>query len=78
MDLKEKYKDIDPYIIKAMIQGTINIYFSMQMSNVNLKKIKYFDKNADKVLDYTSEFISNILLDALCIEVKEKNESSKK
>jgi AcrR family transcriptional regulator len=66
LDLKEKYKKTDPFIIKAFIYGTVNTYYSMQMSNVNINTIKDFSKNSDDVLDYVDEVLSNILLDALC------------
>jgi AcrR family transcriptional regulator len=67
LNLKDKYKNTDPYIIKALIFGTINTYYSMQMSNVNIKTIKDFGKNGTQVLDYVDVFISDILLDGLCI-----------
>ena len=66
LNLKNHYKDIDPYIIKALMYGTINTYYSMQMSIVNLKTIKDLDKNTTNILNYTNEFISNILIDSLC------------
>ncbi|MEA3553627.1 MAG: TetR/AcrR family transcriptional regulator [Campylobacterota bacterium] len=66
LNLKEKHKETDPFIIKALIYGTVNSYYSMQMSNVNISTTKEFNKNSDAVLDYTDEFITNILLDALC------------
>ena len=66
LNLKNHYKDTDPYIIKALMYGTINTYYSMQMSIVNLKTIKDLDKNTTNILNYTNEFISNILIDSLC------------
>jgi AcrR family transcriptional regulator len=66
LDLKDKYKDIDPYIIKALIFGTINTYYSMQISDVNIKYIKEFNKDSNTILDYLDQNISNILLDSLC------------
>lgn len=66
LNLKEKYKDIDFYELKAMIIGTISSYFSMQKTPLKLNNIKDFGKNDTKILNYVEEFITNILLDALC------------
>ena len=66
LNLKEKYKDIDFYELKAMIIGTISSYYSMQKTPLKLSNIKDFDKNDTKILNYVEEFITNILLDALC------------
>ena len=66
LNLKEKYKDIDFYELKAMIIGTISSYYSMQKTPLILSNIKDFDKNDTKILNYVEEFITNILLDALC------------
>lgn len=66
LNLKEKYKDIDFYELKAMIIGTISSYYSMPKTPLKLSNIKDFDKNDTKILNYVEEFITNILLDALC------------
>jgi AcrR family transcriptional regulator len=66
LNLKEKYKDIDFYELRAMIIGTIFTYYSMQKTPLELNNIKSLDKNDNKILSYIEEFISNILLDALC------------
>lgn len=66
LNLKEKYKNIDFYELKAMILGTILTYYSMQKTPLELKNIKNLDKDNKKILNYVEEFISNILLDALC------------
>lgn len=66
LDLKDKYKNIDLSAIKSLIIGTINTYYAMQMSNINLKQLQDFDKDKNKIFDYVGEFITNILLDALC------------
>ena len=66
LNLKEKYKDIDFYELKAMIIGTISSYYSMQKTPLKLSNIKDFDKNDTKILNYVEEFTTNILLDALC------------
>lgn len=66
LNLKEKYKSIDFYELKAMILGTILTYYSMQKTPLELKNIKNLEKDNKKILNYIEEFISNILLDALC------------
>ena len=66
LNLKEKYKNIDFYELKAMILGTILTYYSMQKTPLELKNIKNLDKDNKKILNHIEEFISNILLDALC------------
>jgi len=66
LNLKEKYKHLDFYELKGLIMGTINTYYSMQMSNIKATGLKDLDKNSDKILDYLCEFITSLLLDALC------------
>lgn len=66
LKLKEKYKNLDFFTLKSMILGTISTYYSIQMSNLNLTGLSDFNKDSDKIFDYLTDFISNILLDALC------------
>ena len=66
MSLKEPYKSIEPYLLVSMIFGGISNYYAIQMSGKSFKDIKNFDQDSDKVLDYTSEMIANIIWDALC------------
>jgi AcrR family transcriptional regulator len=66
LNLKDKYKELDPYILKGMIFGTFNSYYTMQMSNLEMKKMKNFDKDKNKVLTYIDESLTDVLLDALC------------
>ncbi|MEA3383887.1 MAG: TetR/AcrR family transcriptional regulator [Campylobacterota bacterium] len=66
LDLKEKYKDMDFHLIKSLVMGTTLSYYSIQISNIELNGLKELNKDSDKIFDYISEFISNILLDALC------------
>lgn len=68
LDLKDSYKEIDYYELKAMIFGTITGYYSMQMSHLKFTGIKDFNKDNDNILEYLNSFLSNILLDALCKE----------
>jgi len=66
LNLKDKYKDLDFYELKAMLMGTINSYYSMQMSHIDFKGMKDFSRNSDDILDSIGEFIVNIFIDALC------------
>jgi len=68
LDLKKKYKSMDFYELKALIMGTINTYYSMQMSKLEIQGMKDFNRDNKEILNYLGEFISNILLDALCKE----------
>jgi AcrR family transcriptional regulator len=65
LHLKKSYKDIDPGIIKSLIFGTVNTYYSMQMSQLNLEYSIDFDNNSDKILDYINETITNLVIDGL-------------
>jgi hypothetical protein len=38
------------------------------MSNIQVKRMVDFGKNGDAVLDYLSEYLSEILIDGLCKE----------
>jgi len=67
LNLKEKYKDADISIIHSLILGTLTTYFCMQMSSIGDNLLKDFGKNKNNVLNYSGDFISNILFDALCI-----------
>jgi TetR/AcrR family transcriptional regulator len=72
LNLKEKYLSLDFYELKAMILGTIFTYYSMQKTPLELKNIKNLDKEDKKILNYIEEFITNILLDALCENEEKK------
>lgn len=66
LNLKDKYKQMDLYELKSLILGTINSYYVMQNSHLKLEGLKDFNKDPEKILEYISGFISNLLLDALC------------
>lgn len=66
LPLKEKYKDIDPHLIKSIIMGTINTYYVIYMSNVKCNYKQEFNKNQEDIFTYLKTQISEILLDALC------------
>ena len=66
LNLKKRYKNIDFSLIKALIMGTVNIYYTMHISDIELDSLKDFEKDNDKIFDYLNETIPNIVLDALC------------
>ncbi len=66
LNLKERYKNLDFFALKSLILGTVNTYYSIQMSNLELPGLSDFGKEGAKIADYLEEFISNILLDTLC------------
>ncbi|MBD3841654.1 MAG: TetR/AcrR family transcriptional regulator [Campylobacterales bacterium] len=68
LPLKDKYKDLDFYELKSVIMGTINSYYSFQMSHIDMIGLKDFNKQPQKVFDYLEHFVANLLLDALCQE----------
>jgi len=65
LDLDDKYKDMDIYAFYAFINGTIKTFYAIQMSSLELGEDEELKQNSEKTLDYISEFISNIILDAI-------------
>lgn len=66
LDLKKKYENLDFFTVKSLILGTINTYYTIQMSNLDFNGLNDFEKKPDDIFDYLCVFISDILLDALC------------
>jgi len=66
LNLKEQYKEIDPHFIQSMIIGTLNTYYSFQISKITIDQKKNFDNNSKNILEYINTQISSILLNALC------------
>ncbi len=66
LNLKEKYENIDFFALKSLVLGTINTYYTLQMSNLDFNGLNDFEKKPDDIFDYLCVFISDILLDALC------------
>lgn len=64
LDLKDEYKDINIFTIYALINGTIKTFYAIQMSQLPLG-IQSIKQDSEKSLDYISEFVSNILIDAI-------------
>jgi len=66
LPLKDEYKNIDVYEIKALISGTVKTYYAMQMSDISLQNMKSLDKDRNKILNKIGDFISTILINTLC------------
>ena len=66
LPLKEQYKTLDIYLLKSLILGTINNYYAFQMSRFYFKGLSDFGKNSDTVLDFSSNFLSDLILEAIC------------
>lgn len=64
LNLKKRYENSDPHIIKSLILGTINSYYCMQQSRIELKSIHSFDES-NALFNYIENFIGDLLLDAL-------------
>lgn len=67
LPLKEKYKDVTPYICFSMMHGMIDNFYAMHMSDLPLGD-EVMKKDSDKILDYLEEFIPTFMLDAMCEE----------
>jgi AcrR family transcriptional regulator len=65
LNLKRKYKDIDIYVIFSLIHGTIETFYSIQMSSLPIGNDLKLKQNSDSSLDYISEYITDMLLVAL-------------
>jgi AcrR family transcriptional regulator len=66
LDLKDKYKDMDVQMIESMIIGTVSTYFSFQASGLEVIGLKDLGNDNNRVLEYTCECVTNVLIDALC------------
>ena len=65
LDLKDEYNHMNMFTLYAFIHGTINTFYAIQMSALPLGDDGALKLNSEKTLDFISEFISNIILDAL-------------
>ncbi len=65
LNLKDEYKDMNLFTIFSFIQGSINTFYSIQMSELPIGGQDDLKQNSEKTLNYISEFISNIILDAI-------------
>lgn len=65
LDLKDEYKHMNIYTLFAFINGSIKTFYAMQMSELPLGGQDDLKQNSEKTLNYISEFVSNIILDAI-------------
>ena len=65
LSLKRKYKDIDIYVIFSLIHGTIETFYTIQMSSLPIGNDPKLKQNSDCSLDYIAEYITDMLLVAL-------------
>lgn len=65
LNLKRKYKDMNIYVIFCLIHGTINTFYTIQMSSLPLGGDPVLKQDSEKSLDYISEYLADILLVAL-------------
>jgi AcrR family transcriptional regulator len=63
--IENEYKDIDIYVIFSLIHGTIETFYSIQMSSLPIGNDLKLKQNSDSSLDYISEYITDMLLVAL-------------
>lgn len=66
LDLKDEYKSISEYAFLSLILGTINNFYSFQMSELKIGTDDHLKGNASESLDYIANFISSILLTSIC------------
>jgi len=72
-DLKEEYKNMNIYAFYSFITGTINSFYAIQMSDLPLGNDEELKQNSQKTLDFISQFISNIIIDAI-VKTRNQNE----
>lgn len=65
LNLKSSYENINPYALLCLVHGTIKEFYVIQMSSLSIDKDSEFKHNSNKTLNYISEFVSNIILDAI-------------
>ena len=65
LELKDIYLNMNMYALYAFINGTIKTFYVIQMSSLPLGDDKELKNNSDKTLAFISQFISNIILDAI-------------
>lgn len=64
LHVKKSYSHIDIQSFKFMIVSTIMSYLAIQNSNHELKYLNSFD-TTDKLSEYLSNYISNLLIDSI-------------
>lgn len=66
LPLKEKYIDIDPTLIKAIIFGTICTYFVMNMAPLECKYKRDYKQNPEEIFKYLNEHLGDFILETIC------------
>ena len=70
LPLKKEYQNIDEYAVFVMIHGTIHNFYAIQMGTLPFGGKAELKLNPSKTLDYIGEFISNMIISAICEEEK--------
>lgn len=65
LKIKDKYKTMNMYSLYSFISGTIKTFYAIQMSDLAIGGDDDLKQNSEKSLNHISEFISNIVLDAI-------------
>lgn len=65
LNLKEQYKEMNPYALLSLIHGTIKEFYVIQMSSLAIGGKDELKKDSEKTLNYISEFVSTIILEAI-------------
>lgn len=65
LELKDEYKNINSYAITSLIYGTIKEFYAIQMSLLPIGGEEKLKQNSTKTLNFISEFVSNVILDAI-------------
>ena len=65
LDLKDEYKNMNMFTLYSFITGSIKTFYAIQMSDLPIGGASELKQNSEKTLDYISEFVSNIILDAI-------------
>lgn len=65
MNIKEEYKDINPYVLMSLIHGTIKEFYVIQMSELSIGGKSELKNDSKKTLNYVADFVSNMVLDTL-------------
>jgi hypothetical protein len=68
LPLKDKYKEMDIYALFSIIHGSIKSYYPINICDFDLSGRKEYEKCSDDILDYISNLVSNIVVDAICKE----------
>ena len=65
LKIKDKYKSMNMYSLYSFIFGTVKTFYAIQMSDLAIGGHDDLKQNSEKSLNHISEFISNIVLDAI-------------